>query len=105
MNDEVVTRNPKFIQKKYKKIYKEPYKKVIEFGAEWYKGTGILWGDHPLKNYIPKWASACALCKNETKIIAAHYVLHVDSGNISWDCEVYCENCKRYTQRSYIGKD
>ncbi|MHA1379194.1 MAG: hypothetical protein ACTSRG_12500 [Candidatus Helarchaeota archaeon] len=96
-----VTKKPQFIEKKYKKKYKEPYKEVVEFGQEWLKGRGVLWIDHPLKNKIPKWATICGNCKNdETKIIAAHWEIDIHTGNPFWDCEVYCDKCKRYTQYS-----
>jgi len=96
-----VTKKPQFIEKKYKKKYKEPYKHVTELGEEWLKGTGVSWDEHPLKKYIPKWATVCDNCKNdETKIIAARCEIDIHSGGEpNWDIEVYCEKCKRYTQR------
>ena len=103
MTEKNVTKKPQFIEKKYKKIYKEPYKKMQEYGNEWYKGAGVTWKDHPLKPYIPKWAAVCGNCENdEPLIIAAHCEIKLqDSEDHEWELELYCSKCKKYTQHSH----
>jgi len=98
---------PKLIEEDYKTRYKEPVKKVHKLGQDWYLGTGIAWKDHPLKNYIPEWAGTkCKNCNSKnTKIIAAQWSVAFHSGDIYWDCEIFCEDCGKYTQRAYAEND
>jgi hypothetical protein len=105
MPHEFITKKPFFVDEKYKKMFKgEPCKHLIEYGEEWYKGTGVEWNEHPLKSYLPKWASVCAQCKEDSKIIAARLVIDPHSGTSYWENEVYCEKCKKFTQRTNAEK-
>ena len=102
MLNEWISDKPSLI--KNKDMYKEPCKKYNEMGKTWYRGTGISWEKHPLKEFIPKFK--CGNCGNEdVKIIAAQFNVHMMSGDRYWDCEVYCIKCGKYTQRAYAEND
>ena len=107
MVDEWVRDEPRLIEKDYKTKYTKPLVKYHKRGQDWYLGTGIVWEKHPLKSDIPKWAgSKCGNCKSEnTKIIAAQWCVSYASGDAYWDCEIYCEDCGKYTQRAYAEND
>jgi len=98
---------PKLTEEDYKTRYTELVKKVHRSGQDWYLGTGIAWEDHPLKDNIPEWAGTkCGNCDSEnTRIIAAQWSVSFHSGDVYWDCEIFCEDCGKYSQRAYAEND
>lgn len=84
----------------YRTKYSEPCVKVKQYGQTWYFGTGIAPEEHPLKGHIG--IRGCGNCQSENvKVIAAQRSVSYASGDQYWDCEVYCEDCGKYTQRAY----
>ncbi len=95
---------PKFVPKDYKKIYTNPCSKFKEFGQKWYKGTGVSPKGHPLKGHIR--FSGCGNCESENvEVIAAQWSVSYASCDQYWDYEIFCEDCGKYTQRSYADND
>jgi hypothetical protein len=105
--DEWVNDQPSHIEKNYKSTFRPPIEEVRKGGQDWFLGTGVLWKDHPLKDYIPEWAGTrCGNCKGtNTKIIAAQWSVSYASGDSYWDCEIFCEDCEKYTQRAFSEND
>lgn len=102
--DEWITDNPRFVPNNYKELYSAPCEKIKEYGQTWYKGTGISFVDHPLKNHI--WFNGCGNCEsNNVKVLAAQWSVSYHSGDQYWDYEIFCEDCGKYTQRAYAEND
>lgn len=95
---------PHFVPENYKEIYKLPCEKFKEMGQKWYRGTGIPIEDHPLNGHIR--FSGCKNCESDdVLVIAAQWSVSYHSGDQYWDYEIYCNNCGKYTQRSYAEND
>ena len=73
-------------------------------GFEWYKGTGIVANEHPLAKYIP--FKGCANCDNDdVLVIAAQWNVNMMNGDEYWDYEIECQQCRKYTKRSFADND
>jgi hypothetical protein len=102
------SQTPVFAPVDYKIHFKTPCKLDTELSdsrhQDWYAGTGIEPGKHPLDGTI--WFSCCGSCKsNDVLVIAAQWCVSHHSGNEYWDYEITCNTCGRYTQRSFSEND
>ena len=67
---------------------------------DWFLGTGIKPSDHPLAWRIE--FGGCGHCQsNNVLVIAAQYSVHPFSGDLYWDYEIVCNECGKFTTRSY----
>ena len=65
-----------------------------------YRGTGVPIEDHPLKRNCNM--HGCGNCESDNvKVIYAQWSVSVASGDAYWDYEVICEDCGKYTSRSF----
>lgn len=100
MTDESVTDEPRFIENDYESRYSDPCQMLKDGLEKLCKGSGISPASHPLKEFIR--FRNCGNCKSKTvKVLYARWVVHPMSGDAYWDYEIYCEKCKKYTQRSF----
>ena len=93
---------PHFVPKNYLKEYNEPIKTISEGnGFRWeYAGTGVRISEHPLKKGCDM--HGCGSCKSRNvKVIYAQMNIHPMSGDKYYDYEIFCEDCGKYTTRSY----
>ncbi len=99
MSQESVTEKPQYVPDNYGTAFKEGCVLFPDI-QDWYKGTGVVTADHPLRESIP--FEGCGNCSNKkVDIIAAQYTVHPNSGDAYWDYEVFCDECDRFTQRSF----
>ncbi len=65
-----------------------------------YRGTGLPIDNHPMKERLHM--HGCGNCNsNDVEIIYAQWSVSVASGNEYWDYEMFCNDCKKYTSRSF----
>jgi len=73
---------------------------LIRGSQNWHKGTGIKIESHQLKEKISM--NGCKSCSSKNVLVtAAQRRVHMFSGDIYWDFELFCKDCSRYAQRSY----
>jgi len=88
---ERISDNPEFIEMDYLNKYKKKCT-LIKGNQDWYKGTGISIEEHPLSKKINM--SGCKNCEsNNVKVIAAQRCVHMFSGDVYWDYELFCIDC------------
>jgi hypothetical protein len=69
-----------------------------------YYGTGISPSDHPLKKHIPM--RKCAHCGSaNVLVIYTQWSVSPHSGDSYWDYEIVCQNCQKFTARSFAEND
>ena len=103
---EEITDIPRFAPKNWMDEYAEPI--APHEDNEWtsmeYAGTGVSLDKHPLNDRI--WMKGCGNCEGENvKVIYAHWCVSTASGDAYWDYEIICEDCGKYTSRSFNEND
>ncbi len=69
-----------------------------------YYGSGVDISNHPLKDRCNM--HGCAECKSENvKVIYGKWCVSTHSGDAYYDYEIICEDCGRFTARSYNEND
>ena len=103
---ERVTETPSFVPKGYETEYTEPLiadEKNEGISQEFY-GTGAPIDGHPLERHIN--FSDCGECKSSNvKVIYASWNVSTASGDAYWDSEIVCEDCGKFTARSFNEND
>jgi hypothetical protein len=101
MPDTSVRDTPYFVPADYQTHFAEPCAFFPNYKMQdWYLGTGIKPGDHPLAWRIP--FDNCGQCQSaNVLVIAAQFVVHPMSGDLYWDYEIVCADCGKFTTRSY----
>lgn len=95
--------SPGLVPAAYKTRFDSACQRQVD-GFEWYKGTGVAPGDHPLASCIP--FKACEACGSDrVLVIAAQWNVHWMKGDEYWDYELECQMCKKFTQRSFADND
>jgi len=71
-----------------------------DWDGQIFRGTGVPIEEHPLKGNCSMYG--CGNCESENvKVIYAQWSVSVASGDAYWDYEVICEDCGKYTSRSF----
>ena len=102
------TDTPKMVDANYKELYSDPCLADNENSGfkMIYYGTGIRRDSHPLKKRINMRGCGNPKCGSEhVKVIYAQWSVHPMSGDKYWDYEIFCEDCKKFTLRSYAEND
>jgi len=69
-----------------------------------YYGTGIPPASHPLNGTIPM--RGCAHCGSDNVLVLyAQWSVSVHSGDCYWDYEIVCQECQKFTTRSFAEND
>ncbi|MBD3404628.1 MAG: hypothetical protein GF411_00655 [Candidatus Lokiarchaeota archaeon] len=69
-----------------------------------FQGTGIRIEKHPCKNRIEM--CGCESCDSDNVlVIFTQWSVHPFSGDCYWDYELICNDCGKYTLRSYAGNE
>ncbi|NHJ88047.1 MAG: hypothetical protein FK734_21460 [Asgard group archaeon] len=101
INDE-----PRFMPKDYREKYDKPCipeDLELDTNMEHY-GIGIAPYDHPLNGHIPM--RGCGNCNSDNVlVIYAQWNVSTHSGDSYWDYEIYCNDCHKYTSRSFAEND
>ena len=103
---ERVTDTPSFVSEEYKTEFSEP---IIpnddnEMVSREYYGTGVQINEHPLKNHINFYG--CGECEStNVKVIYGQWCVSTASGDAYWDYEIVCDDCGKFTARSYNEND
>jgi hypothetical protein len=103
---ERITDIPSFVCEDYASQHPEP---IIEDSQnDWtereYYGSGISVENHPLKSHIN--FNGCGECESENvKVIYSRWCVSTASGDAYWDYEIICENCGKFTARSFNEND
>ena len=103
---ERVTDEPSFVSKDFETDYSEPIIENERNEMVWmeFYGTGIPIENHPLKNHIN--FSSCGACKSSNvKVIYGMWCVSTASGDAYWDSEIVCEDCGKFTSRSFNEND
>ncbi|HUT80825.1 MAG TPA: hypothetical protein VMZ29_06450 [Candidatus Bathyarchaeia archaeon] len=75
-----------------------------DYDQKIYRGTGIPPADHPLMGTIPM--RGCGHCNsNNVLVLYAQWSVSVHSGDSYWDYEIVCQDCQKFTARSYAEND
>ena len=75
-----------------------------DYDAQTYRGAGIRIDEHPLKSHCNM--QGCGNCKSDNVlVIYAQWSVSVHSGDSYWDYEIICEDCGKYTSRSFSEND
>ena len=78
--------------------------KVSESNWMEYYGSGVDIEDHPLKDRCNM--HGCAECKSDNvKVIYGKWCVSTHSGDSYFDYEVVCEDCGKFTARSFNEND
>lgn len=97
---EIVSKTPRLWVGE-KKITSEECKLISEhYTGKEYSGNGISLHEHPLYKKPIK-MKPCNCGSFNAKVIFAKYCIHPMSGDLYWDYEIFCPDCKKYTLRSY----
>ncbi|MHA1760307.1 MAG: hypothetical protein ACTSXA_06765 [Candidatus Heimdallarchaeota archaeon] len=97
--------SPRLAPANYREIYDKPCELVGEFNwlKQVYRGTGVAPKDHPAEN-VP--IGNCENCKSENVLaIYTQWSVSPHSGDKYWDYEIFCEDCGKYTSKSYAEND
>ncbi len=63
-------------------------------------GTGVPMSEHPLEGYCNFYG--CGECKSDNvKVIYGKWCVSTSSGDAYWDYEIVCEDCGKFTARSF----
>jgi len=103
---ERVTDTPSFVSKDYETEFAEPLIANDENEGIWQEfwGTGVPIDGHPLERHIN--FSDCGACKSHNvKVIYATWSVSTASGDAYWDSEIVCEDCGKFTARSFNEND
>ena len=100
------TDTPSFVPENYLKHYKAP---CIPTERNWelqeiFYGTGIKPADHPMTGTIP--FRGCGHCESENVlVIYTQWSVSSASGDCYWDYEIACQDCHKFTARSFSEND
>ena len=103
---ERVNDHPVLAPQNYTECYEQP---IIENPKnEWtwceYYGTGVPIKGHPLAGKVNLYG--CAECKSDNvTVIYAKWCVSTISGDAYWDYEIKCEDCGKFTARSFNEND
>ena len=103
---ETVEDVPRIASKDYHTLYDKPL--VPDDSNEWlgmtFRGTGVRIDDHPCKNRLHM--RGCGECSsNNVMVIYAQWSVSPHSGDSYWDYEVVCDDCGKFTARSFNEND
>ncbi len=103
---EQITDTPRIAAEDWKLRYKEPISPSED--NDWitmiFTGSGVSIEAHPLNGKI--WMKGCGNCEGESvKVIYAHWCVSPHSGDAYWDYEIICDDCGRFTSRSFSEND
>jgi hypothetical protein len=103
---ERVTDSPSFVSKEYETEYKSPLIPNERNEGIWqeFYGTGIPIDGHPLERHIN--FGDCGACESSNvKVIYATWSVSTASGDSYWDAEIVCDDCGKFTARSFNEND
>ncbi|MFW9768713.1 MAG: hypothetical protein ACFFF9_03305 [Candidatus Thorarchaeota archaeon] len=103
---ERVTDSPSFVPEDYASAYGQHIIENTKNDWTWreYYGTGVLIENHPLKDHIN--FRGCGECKSDNvKVIYGMWCVSTASGDAYWDSEIVCEDCGKFTARSFNEND
>ncbi|MFW9907012.1 MAG: hypothetical protein ACFFEF_00435 [Candidatus Thorarchaeota archaeon] len=97
---------PILTSKDYSKIYQQPL--IASEKNEWvwkeFYGTGISIDEHPLSKTCN--IHGCGSCRSaNVSVIYAKWCVSTASGDAYWDYEVVCNDCGKFTARSFSEND
>jgi len=93
---------PMLVPEDYKTRFASPCEQQSSRDFPWYKGTGIEPAKHPLHWDIPFQYASCKACDSkQVLVIAAQWNVSYSNGDKYWDYEVECQECGKFTKRSY----
>lgn len=97
--------SPRLVPANFREIYESPCELIGEF--DWlqqiYRGTGITPEGHPAKN-IP--FSDCENCQSKNVLVLyTQWSVSPHSGDKYWDFEIVCNDCGKFTSKSYSEND
>ncbi|TFG32491.1 hypothetical protein EU527_10065 [Candidatus Thorarchaeota archaeon] len=102
MVDEVISESPRLAQKDWLTSFNELLvpDENNDYISMIYRGKGVKIDEHPLKDRL--YMYGCGNCRSiNVRIIYAQWSVSVVSANEYWDYEVFCDDCKKYTSRSF----
>jgi hypothetical protein len=93
---------PRLAPRDWKTLFKENLipDEHNDWDGQTFRGLGVPIQEHPLKSNCNM--QGCGNCKSENvKVIYAQWSVSVASGDAYWDYEIICEDCGKYTSRSF----
>lgn len=103
---ERITDSPSLVSEEYEKEFDEPILENSNNDWQWseYFGTGVAIEAHPLKDAIKM--SGCGECESsDVKVIYGRWCVSTASGDVYWDYEIVCNDCGKFTARSFNEND
>ena len=97
-----INEQPMLVPEDYKTRYESSCEAQSSDNFPWYKGTGVSPEKHPLHFDIPFVYASCGACNSkDVLVIAAQWNVSFSNGDKYWDYEVECQQCRKFTKRSY----
>ena len=99
---EQIQDEPRLAPNDWKTRYTEPIVpgERNDYDAQTFRGTGVRMDEHPLQRNCNM--RGCGNCESENVlVIYAQWSVSVHSGDSYWDYEIICEDCGKFTSRSF----